>query len=429
MGDTRTAFVLIDGLADVSLKEYGDLTPLQKAATPTMDTLAAEGMTGLLDPVEPGLACGSDTAHLNILGYDPRIYYRGRGAFESMGAGLDMSPGDIAFKCNFAVLDEASGMVTSRRADRHFEAEGPVLCNYLNGTPLPSFPEHQVCVKYATEHRCGVVVKGPGLSDAISGTDPLKDNRPLRTCEPTDESAEALMTSKLVNELTAVLTAKLKGHPLNAERIQQGKPPANVVLLRGCGSRIEVQTFEDRHKLKPFIIAPTCIIAGLAMSLHVEVKKAEGGTGDYHTNLHSKGQTLVSVLTQEEYEFGFLHIKAVDDAGHDKNHDLKVDFLQRIDTMVKEVVQGLRADMKAKPGRKYNIVITGDHSTPVKTGDHSFEPVPFLITALSAEGAVRDSVDIFDELQCAKGVLGRFPGSEIMGIIRRYADHVTASST
>jgi 2,3-bisphosphoglycerate-independent phosphoglycerate mutase len=27
-----------------------------------------------------------------------RSYYRGRGAFESMGAGLDMIEGDIAFK-------------------------------------------------------------------------------------------------------------------------------------------------------------------------------------------------------------------------------------------------------------------------------------------------------------------------------------------
>ena len=34
---------------------------------------AAAGLSGLLDPVEPGLACGSDTAHLSILGYDPRL--------------------------------------------------------------------------------------------------------------------------------------------------------------------------------------------------------------------------------------------------------------------------------------------------------------------------------------------------------------------
>ena len=51
-----------------------------------------------MDPVQAGLACGSDTSHLSMFGYDPRRYYRGRGAFETMGAGLEMRPGDIAFK-------------------------------------------------------------------------------------------------------------------------------------------------------------------------------------------------------------------------------------------------------------------------------------------------------------------------------------------
>lgn len=59
------------------------LAPNLHAAAPP----AAAGLTGLMDPVEPGLACGSDTAHLALFGYDPRTYYRGRGAFESMGAG------------------------------------------------------------------------------------------------------------------------------------------------------------------------------------------------------------------------------------------------------------------------------------------------------------------------------------------------------
>ena len=166
-----------------------------------------------MDPVEPGLACGSDTAHLSIFGYDPRLwgsvmehsciskrrqewhwpfddkpekelhniasgfhakadevfgpillgrrsefatqmqsrpglviwgmctmcrqaclcrYYRGRGAFESMGAGLPMQPGDIAFKSNFATMN-SEGVVIKRRADRQFEVEGPVLCQALDG--------------------------------------------------------------------------------------------------------------------------------------------------------------------------------------------------------------------------------------------------------------------------------------------------------
>ena len=124
MARARVVVLLIDGLGDVSVPSLGQRTPLQSARTSTLDALAAAGVNGLLDPVAPGLACGSDTAHLSLLGYDPRRCYRGRGAFESMGAGLDMDAGDVAFKCNFAVVDDATRLVTSRRADRHFEQHG-----------------------------------------------------------------------------------------------------------------------------------------------------------------------------------------------------------------------------------------------------------------------------------------------------------------
>lgn len=100
----RVAFVLIDGLGDVSLPKFGFMTPLQVAKVPNLDAIASAGVNGLMDPVEIGLGCGSDTAHLSLLGYDPRVYYRGRGAFESMGAGLAMLPGDIAFKVYFEFL-------------------------------------------------------------------------------------------------------------------------------------------------------------------------------------------------------------------------------------------------------------------------------------------------------------------------------------
>lgn len=94
--------------------------------------------------------------------------------------------------------------------------------------------------RYATEHRCGVVVKGPRLSGNISGTDPLKDNRLLLEAKPLDESEEANHTAKVVNELSREISRILVCHPLNAERAAQGKNIANLVLLRGCGIRIEV---------------------------------------------------------------------------------------------------------------------------------------------------------------------------------------------
>jgi 2,3-bisphosphoglycerate-independent phosphoglycerate mutase len=51
-------------------------------------------------------------------------------------------------------------------------------------------------------------------------------------------------------------------HPINAARAAEGLAVANVVLLRGCGSRIRVPSFQEKHGLRPCLVAPTKIIAG-----------------------------------------------------------------------------------------------------------------------------------------------------------------------
>ncbi|KAJ8621898.1 hypothetical protein MRB53_030427 [Persea americana] len=481
----RVAFVLIDGVGDVSLPRFHYQTPLQVSKTPNLDAIASAGVNGLMDPVEAGLACGSDTAHLSILGYDPKIYYRGRGAFESMGAGLAMSPGDIAFKSNFATMDENTGIVTSRRADRHFEEEGPILCAALDGMKLPSFPEYEVRVRYATEHRCGVVVKGPKLSGNISGTDPLKDNRLLLKSEALDDTEEAKNTAAVVNELSKEMSKILVSHLLNKKRAGEGKNIANVVLLRGCGIRIEVPAFEKTHGLWPCMVAPTKIIAGLGLSLGIDILEAPGATGDYRTLLTSKAVAMAKALSAplqpcprvfvlgeddlragrtDGYDFGFLHIKAIDDAGHDKASLLKVRALEAVDKAIGQLARLLwQAESTGK--FQYSLCVTGDHSTPVEYGDHSFEPVPFALCRLeSYVGAVGgeavvmatpldpfplpevkagedlkdqlevsevtrnaeckafsgDSVREFNEIAAARGCLGRFPGSEMMGVIKKF---------
>ncbi|MBA0848642.1 hypothetical protein Goshw_005000 [Gossypium schwendimanii] len=481
----RVAFVLIDGLGDVSIPRFGNKTPLQAADVPNLDAIASAGVNGLMDPVEVGLGCGSDTAHLSLLGYDPRVYYRGRGAFESMGAGLAMSPGDIAFKSNFATLDEKTGIVTSRRADRHFEEEGPILCVALDRMKLPSFPEYEVRVRYATEHRCGVVVKGPRLSGNISGTDPLKDNRLLLEAKALDDTDEARHTAAVVNELSREISKILVSHPLNAKRLAEGKSVANIVLLRGCGIRIEVPQFEKKHGLWPCMVAPTKIIAGLGLSLDIDILEAPGATGDYRTLLTSKATAIAKALSSplqtspsvfvpgedehkpgrsDGYDFGFLHIKAIDDAGHDKASVFKVKGLEAVDRAIAQLAK-LLSQAESTGNFQYFICVTGDHSTPVEYGDHSYEPVPFTICrlkdfvgAVGGESSVLetslnpfplptvkagedlneaiglekgrkckqvqafcgDSVFEFNEIAAARGCLGRFPGGEMMGIIRKF---------
>ena len=89
----HVVLLLIDGVGDVPCRAFANssksskssksqndkgrntssLTPLQAAAPlAALDAVASGGVLGLLDPVQPGKACGSDTAHLSLLGYDPR---------------------------------------------------------------------------------------------------------------------------------------------------------------------------------------------------------------------------------------------------------------------------------------------------------------------------------------------------------------------
>lgn len=95
-----------------------------------------------------------------------------------MGTGINMGYEDIAFKCNFAYINEETSIVERRRVDRQFEW-GVSLCDALNDMKIPGYDEYKVKCEYATEHRCGLKVTGKGLSPLITGTDPLKDNKKL----------------------------------------------------------------------------------------------------------------------------------------------------------------------------------------------------------------------------------------------------------
>ncbi|KAA8498871.1 2,3-bisphosphoglycerate-independent phosphoglycerate mutase 1 [Porphyridium purpureum] len=449
--------LVIDGVGDA-----GPETPLQSAYVPHLDAAARTGATGLMDPVHPGLACGSDTAHMAMFGIEPRRFYRGRGAFESMGAGIDMRPGDVAFKSNFATVARSSALdgnnsdnsssgwtVVRRRADRNFEGMGPDLCAALDGTRLPNFPEVEVTVQYATEHRCGVMIRAPGLSDRISGTDPLLDDRPLKRCKPlpdADTDGAARRTSAIVNELSACFMDVLSEHPINVDRKQRGLPPANAVLLRGAGMRLDVPSFHELHGMRTFMIAPTKIIAGLGLTLDMHIVDVPGATGDYFTDLSAKGRATVEHLSSGQFDFGVLHIKAVDDAGHDRDRARRVEWLEKIDNMLGQIITGME-HLKAP----FGLIVLGDHSTPVEYGDHSCEPVPVIASVLGSSPVTFDAfrwiadsekqigsgvrhhatnsceraneVRGYDEISIGQhGTLGRFPGAMIIPIAHILAE-------
>src|SRR4051794_30500368 len=260
------ALLLIgDGLGDRAVPELGGKTPLEAADTPTLDALAAECESGLMDPIGPGIRGGSDTGHLAILGYDPYKYYPGRGPFEALGIGMEVRPGDLAFRCNFSTVDGAM-VVLDRRAGRITQGTAE-LAAALNGMQI----EDVTCLfKESIAHRAALVLHGPGLSDKVSDVDPHGDGVRILEAHGTAGDPASEKTARILNAFVRKSYEILDPQPVNARRRQQGLPPANIALPRGVGMSPHLPNFDQRRGVRSACIVEVGLVKGLGRYLGMD---------------------------------------------------------------------------------------------------------------------------------------------------------------
>ncbi|MHC1636365.1 MAG: 2,3-bisphosphoglycerate-independent phosphoglycerate mutase [Candidatus Methanospirareceae archaeon] len=400
MGRSNKAVLLVcDGLGDRPSGKDGK-TPLQAADTPNMNSISEEGINGLMDVISPGIVPGSDTAHLALFGYDPYKDYPGRGVFEALGADMQLKEEDIAFRANFATVDD-NMRILDRRAGRKGSEE---LAKALDGIEIEGV---KIFLKNTTEHRCAVVMRGEGLSKYVSDVDAHEEGVVVRKSEPLREGEAERRTAKVVNEFVRTSYEILNEHPENEERRKKGEKPANILLLRGAGRYERVEGIEKRFGFRAACIAGGTLYKGVAKYLGMDVIHVKGATGGKDTNLNNKAEAALEAL--KKYNLVFIHVKATDNFGHDGDFEGKKGMIERID---KEIVAPLR-ECDAY------VVITGDHSTPVSIRRHSSDPVPIVIRG---EGIRRDEVRMFDEYSAAHGGLCRIRGRDMMPMLADYMD-------
>ncbi len=392
---------VIDGMGDRPVKELGNKTPLESANTPAMNKMVAEGITGIMDTIRPGVRPGSDTAHLTLLGYDPYEVYTGRGPFEAAGVNLDVQPGDIAFRCNFSTADEDL-VITDRRAGRIDKGTDQIR-DTINQMKIDDNVE--VIFKESDAHRAVLVLRGEGLSDNITDADPKHEGNKPKTVKPLDDSEEAKYTADVVNQFVIKSYEMLKEHPVNLERIKQGKHPANIILPRGVGAVPQVKPFEEKYGLKGVCVAETGLIKGIAKIAGMDIVDIPGATGGIHTDIDSVHKYIVEYAKNDDYDFMLVNVDGADEAGHDGDATGKRDFIEKIDKIM--------ADLDKLDD--IVLYVTADHSTPVGVMDHTGDPVPVF---LKAPGLRVDDITEYGERAAAKGGLCRIRGSDVMYIIR-----------
>lgn len=403
--------VIIDGLADRPVRALGGRTPLQAAKTPTFDRLAREGKCGLADPVAPGVVPDTAAGTLALFGQSPLALKRG--PVEALGAGIELAPGDIALRGNFATLDDKK-QVVDRRAGRIREGTAK-LAAALDRLTLPGDLAHdvEIRVKEATEHRLGIVLRGDGLSTAIRGSDPGDGAvpGPLLTPHPLDPKDErAVETARILALFEQKARKVLRRHPVNRARVAAGLPAANVILTRGAGRIHRLLPLEEAGgPLRSTCISGDRTVLGLAAWLGAETFTSPSMTANLDTDLEAKFGAALDALRRSDLVM--LHLKGADIAAHDQRPELKSAFLEKIDRHLAELLE--------RHPEPLRVALASDHATLSESGQHAADPLPIVIWG---EGIEADGVDRFDETAVAAGDLERAPLQLLLGRLFDLAD-------
>ena len=374
---TKIVLLSLDGLGGLPRPETGR-SELETARLPHLDALAARGACGLIRHVAPGITPGSGPGHLGLFGYDPLFYQVGRGVLEALGIEFELRPGDVAARGNFCTVDDR-GLITDRRAGRI----GTDLCIRLTDRLREiRVPGVELFVEPVKEHRFVLVLRGGGLSGALSETDPQATGKPPLPVRALN--AEARATAEIVNSFVS-----------QARRVLANEAPANMILLRGFDQLPDLPRFPDVFHLRAAAVAAYPMYRGLARLVGMEILKTGAGFADEIVTLRQHW---------DAYDFFFLHYKDTDKAGEDGDFDAKIAALERLDAFIPEI-------LTQKPDV---MVVTGDHATPSILAGHGWQPVP-VVLASRYSGA--DPVSAFNERACAAGTLGVMPAQHLMPLV------------
>ena len=374
--------VVLDGLGGLPHAETGR-TELETAQTPHLDALAARASLGMLEMVAPGVTPGSGPGHLALFGYDPLTTVIGRGLLSALGVGIDLRPGDVAARLNFATFD-AEGRVTDRRAGRPSDAEAHrVIDRVMAGLKPPAGVE--VSLHAEKEHRVVLRVRGEQLAAALTDTDPLVTGVPDLPCEALD--AASARTAEIVGDTLAQVRTLLAD-----------EPALNGFLARGFAAYEPIPTQHERFGLRGLAFAKYPMYRGVAKLVGMQVPAVPGSA-----------EETITLLEQHwgEHDLYFVHFKDTDTCGHDGDFAGKVAAISEIDALMQRIA-ALNPDV---------LIVTGDHSTPAIYGEHSWHHVPVLLASRWA----RPSATSFGESTCRGGDLGTLRACDLMGLALAHA--------
>jgi len=362
--------VLGDGMADRPIEELGNKTPIEYANTPMMDELAKMGEIGLCATVPKGLKPGSDIANLAVLGYNPAQYYSGRSPLEALSIGAPMKDTDVALRVNVITVKDPKGegsafedlIIEDHSSGEISTEEAAILMEEVK----KAFEGDEFSFYVGTSYRHCCLWNNGKVLDLAQPHDHLGERVGDYLPEDTEDGLKFADMMRKSYEI-------LKDHPINKERIANGKNPANSLWFWGAGTKPALSPFIDKTHKKGVMISATDLLKGIGSGAGMEVIKVEGANGQLETNYEGKAKAAVDALLKDGYDFAYIHVEAPDEMGHQGSVERKVKAIEYLDQRLIKIVY---EQMK---GTDYRMLVMPDHPTPICIRTHSDEAVPYIL--------------------------------------------------
>jgi len=389
----KYCIVIIDGAAGLPLPERGGKTCLELARTPNLDAMAKEGVLGLIRTVPPGIEPSSACACMSVLGYDPKIYNRGRAAIEARSMGLTIDEGEAVFRCNLVAVrdgrmwDYSAGHISTSEAKQLIVA----LNESLGSDEVRFYPG------LSYRHICKLKGREDTLLAAWTPPHDIHD-KAISDFLPKGPGSE------LLRDMMERSKAVLRDHPVNIERRSRGDIPATMIWLFWSSGRVpDMPAFRQVYGIDAAITSAVDVLRGLALMMGMGVLDIAGVKDGLDNDFTAQAVGALEAL--KEHDLVVIHIEATDEAAHAGSIDDKIEAIQRVDREVlSQICRWQLGDLR--------VLIMPDHPTPIKTQAHSGEPVPFLLwgPGFTANGAKR-----FTEVEAKNTGFFTEEGYKIMG--------------
>ena len=357
--------VLSDGMAGRPLDELNGMTTLEAAKTPEMDRLARMSEVGLTSMVPEGMAPGSDTANLAVMGYDPKIYYTGRSPLEALSIGVDMKDTDVAIRCNIVTVSDEEAAYEDKTMIDHSSSEistedAAILLNAV----MQEMQNETYQFYVGTSYRHCLIWNQGQVVELTPPHDILEQ-----------KIGEYLPKDPVLRQMQKRSYEILSKHPLNLERKAKGLNPANSLWFWGAGTRPALDSFEGKYGKKGVMISAVDLLKGIAVGAGLTNVIVPGANGGLHTNYEGKAQAAVDALTKKGYDFAYIHVEAPDEMGHQGSVERKVQAIQYLD---QRIIRLVKEQLDAS-GEPYRMLILPDHPTPICVRTHTADPIPYLL--------------------------------------------------